>query len=212
MNKKTIILFAALAIGIFNSHSANADKGGVPTGWSMGLRLGDPLGLTFKKHFGGNKAFEFNVGRTNVSGFGRDYRSGYYNNWYNERYYDNGKYKGPAGYFGYNNYSFRAFSFQAHYIIHKDIKPVPGLRWYFGFGPQVQIVNFTYRYYNDDRQFFVDDSQTFVNLGLDGTGGIEYSFSGVPLTVFADVTLYMEVYREPFIFRPQGGIGARYNF
>lgn len=211
MKKSTLFLFIALTINILtlSSNNANAQKGGVPTGWSIGLRLGDPLGLTLKKHFGGNKAFEFNLGRTNVYGFGRVPNSGYYYDRYNKKHFNDGDWDR----FGYKGYypKFDAFAFQFHYIIHKDIKPVAGLRWYFGFGPQVQIVRFGYTYY-DVLGRPIDESELFVNLGLDGTGGIEYSFKGVPLTVFADITLYMELFREPFRFKPQGGIGARYNF
>lgn len=205
----------ATTILLLNSPIANAQKGGTPQSWSIGLRLGDPLGLTFKKHFGGNKAFEINVGSTNATRWNGNYYSNnkYYNDWYDDRYYKNGKYGPWKGYNGYAyGYYFKnAISLQAHYLMHKDIKALSGLRWYIGVGPQVQFLTFENTYYDD---FYrpITESNTFINLGIDGTGGLEYNFKEVPLTVFVDLTLYLEIYRSPFRFQPQGGIGCRYNF
>lgn len=219
MKKILLPLIYVLAVStlFLNTPMASAQKGGTPKGWSAGLRLGDPLGLTFKKHFGGNKAIEFNIGSSNATRWNGNYYTGnkYYNEWYDDRYYKYGRPKDWKGYYygdGYD-YGYRlsnAISFQAHYLMHKDIKALSGLRWYVGVGPQVQFITFE-NYYNDfGRQ--MKENHTFINLGIDGTGGLEYNFSDVPLTVFLDLTLYLEIYRSPFRFQPQGGIGCRYNF
>ena len=196
-----------------------AQKGGTPKSWSIGLRLGDPSGLTIKKHFGDNKAFEFNVGRTNTFGnYGRyDTR---FRNYYNEKYYypnyndgwkdDKNYWRYGNGYYG-SNYTFRAYAFQFHYIIHKEIKSVSGLRWYFGFGPQVKLLHYSFDYFNGNG-LLQNDSYISANIGVDALIGIEYTFASVPLTVFTDGGLYMEVAREPFYLQGLIGVGIRYNF
>lgn len=210
-----LVYVLATVILLLNSPLAKAQKGGTPQSWSIGLRLGDPLGLTFKKHFGGNKAIEFNVGSSNASRWNGNYYTGnkYYNDWYDNRYYKNGKPKNWNGYYGngYGYYFKSAISVQAHYLMHKDIKALTGLRWFIGVGPQLQFLTFE-TYYNDDFFRPLQENHTFINLGIDGTGGLEYNFQSVPLTVFVDLTLYLEIYRSPFRFQPQGGLGCRFNF
>ena len=113
------------------------------------------------------------------------------------------------GYYG-SSYAFRASAFQFHYIIHKDIKSVSGLRWYFGFGPQVKLLHYAFDYYDGFR--LNRESYISANIGIDALIGIEYSFASVPLTVFADGGLYMEIVREPFYIQSLIGVGIRYNF
>ena len=210
------LILITFCISIFSTPIL-AQKGGTPKSWSIGLRLGDPSGLTIKKHFGENKAFEFNVGRTNTFGnYGRyDTR---FRNYYNEKYYlpyynngwkDKDYWKYGNGYYG-SNYTFRAYAFQFHYIIHKDIKSVSGLRWYFGFGPQVKLLHYSFDYFNGIGM--QSESYISANVGVDALIGIEYTFASVPLTVFTDGGLYMEVIREPFYLQGLIGVGIRYNF
>jgi hypothetical protein len=176
-----------------------SEGGGTPTGFGLGLRLGDPTGITLKKYFGGNKAIEFNVGRTyNFQTYDRDrfYRYGTWN---------------KKGYIVDDTYfrRSRSLAFQLHYLVHKDIRLLPGLRWYIGFGGQVRTTTYYYYYryaYTDDERY------TRVNVGLDGIIGLEYTFKDVPISVFLDANIYLEVVDDPFALDGQGGIGARYNF
>jgi hypothetical protein len=189
-----------------------AQKGGKPKSWGLGLRLGDPTGITAKKYFGGNKALEFSVGRTNT--WGRDY---YYDDWYSEWYYEKypnwRNWKGWRGWDGWRDgfVSSSSVAFQGHYLVHKDIPSLSGLRWYVGGGIQARFLTIKYRYYDD---FFREtrDTHTFINLGLDGVGGLEYTFSDVPISVFLDINIYLEMVNRPFLLLGQGGIGGRYNF
>ena len=73
MNKYNTIALRIFFIFMFGVCSAptfaqkkGAPAGGSPKSWGIGIRLGDPTGITIKKYFGTNKAIEFNVGRTNV--------------------------------------------------------------------------------------------------------------------------------------------------
>lgn len=52
----------------------------------------------------------------------------------------------------------------------------------------------------------------FMRNRKPGIIGLEYIFEEVPLSIFADLNLFLEVYRNPYNIHPQGGIGIRYNF
>jgi hypothetical protein len=191
--------------------------------WGVGLRVGDPLGLTIKKYFGDKFAVEFNLGKTFFWGSGYD---GYYR-------YNDGKYGGPYPYYtngnpyygnpvpgnpyynnGYYFYDPRAVSMQLHLLSQKSIPSVKGLQLYFGAGPQLRVLTYRYGYYYNTNQgpLFYSDVYRQVGIGLDGIFGTEYTFSGVPLTVFADINLYAEIAPVPLWLGIQGGIGARFNF
>lgn len=201
-----------------------------PKNFGIGLRVGDPLGLTLKKYFGDKVALEFNVGKTFFwgSGYDRYYR-------YNDRrdfpngpypYYVNGNpyygnpgngnyYRGnPYYYNGLYYYDPSAVSMQLHILAQKSIPSVQGLQLYFGAGPQLRILSYKYGYYYNTNigPMYYEDRYTQVGVGIDGIFGTEYTFSGVPLTVFADLNLYIEIAKVPFWIGLQGGIGARFNF
>lgn len=175
--------------------------------WGMGLRLGDPSGVTAKKYFTNNRALELSLGRSGVWGY--NYKNAFYRyDKFDEKDYD------------YRWHQLRsALSFQAHYLIHQPIKSndFKGLDWYYGFGGQLRTftVDYEYRYYNtpDKRNgMIMYDRVTDLDIGLDGIIGLEYSWREVPITVFTDLNLFMEIADSPFLFFLQGGVGARYYF
>ncbi|MBX9851527.1 MAG: hypothetical protein K2X86_07180, partial [Cytophagaceae bacterium] len=103
--------------------------------FGIGLRAGDPMGISAKKYMGNNKALELSIGKT---AFWDRYD-------YEDRFYDNDDYKGK----GYRFYGYKkgsALSLQLHYLIHKDIKGLDGLQWYFGPGAQFRTASRTYVY------------------------------------------------------------------
>ncbi|MHB1279508.1 MAG: hypothetical protein ACYC1Q_14060 [Bacteroidia bacterium] len=182
--------------------------------WGVGVRLGDPSGISIKKYTGKN-ALELSIGRTYVWG---------YRNWYNDRFHDwyidqHYPYK-DFQYIGYR--SSGPLGVQLHYLFNNPIKNVgkedlSGLQWYYGIGAQFrfQTYDFDYRYKLDgdpDWHYAKGERVTNIDLGVDGVLGLEYRFKTAPFSVFADVTLFMEVIDDPFLFWSQGGLGVRYNF
>lgn len=177
--------------------------------WGVGVRMGNPAGLTFKKYLDRERAWEFSFGHAPYY-FGYRYRDHIirYENFYRYHQYE----------FLRNPVFVSALGFQLHYLIHKDFIPgdFPGLKWYYGGGAQLRTLtlDYVYRYKpysNSNWTEYIYDTKTFFALGLDGTIGLEYGFRSVPLSVFTDATLFMELYRRPFL-RGQGGLGVRYNF
>lgn len=175
---------------------------------SVGFRIGDPFGLSIKKYTG-DKAFELNIGR-----------SFYYNN----GAYRYGKYKYDE-YF-YKKYSKNTYVLTKNYIIttapittqlnfmkQKELNGLEGLELYFGLGGQFRFFNVQYEnVYNNSTNEFEHIRIMQIDAGIDGFLGAEYSFQEIPLTIFADFGMFLEIYDVPFWPWMQGGFGVRYNF
>ena len=181
--------------------------------WGIGLRLGDPTGITLKRYMGGT-AFEFSLGRTHY------FNGNYYNNNFNDWYLDQNYNYTDIQYLGVQ--ASQPIGFQAHYLIHNKIskigdESVTGLDWYYGFGGQIrsQSYEYDYRYrVNGDNNWYVARGErvTNVDLGADAVIGLEYTFPDVPVSIFGDAVLFLELIDNPFSFWFQGGIGGRYRF
>lgn len=184
--------------------SSSSSSSSYDRNWGIGLRAGNPAGITVKK-YNGNKAWEFNLGHTY---YWNNY--GYRDAFYNYAQYDN-----------YRNVEIkswnrgRALAFQVHHLWHKDLN-VEGLQWYYGIGGQLKsmAIHYRYKYEDIDGRKYDDVYSTanFINIGVDGILGLEYTFNELPLSIFTDINLYVEALRNPFFIHGQGGIGIRYNF
>jgi hypothetical protein len=175
--------------------------------WGLGLRLGDPSGLTIKKYLSGGRAVEFNIGTTSYWGY--DHRDHFYQE---DKYAD------------YEYISYRragAAALQVHYLFQNDIRDVANLQWYWGFGGQIRTksYNYNYRYRNyygpgqgDYVWIYASDKVTDFDLAADILIGLEYHIPGAPLSVFADANLMLELLDDPLALYAQAGIGVRYNF
>jgi len=179
--------------------------------WGIGLRFGDPSGISVKKYFG-NTALELNVGLSHTIAK-NGYWDGHYRNEWEDRYclssYDD------CDYLGFSRS--RPLGLQLHYLWHWNIPGAEGLSWYAGAGGQMafQTVRYSYRYkpFNGSPWIYDDGgSYTDFDFGADGVAGLEYTFKKVPISLFLDVNLFLEIYDSPFVFWFQSGIGGRYNF
>jgi uncharacterized protein YraI len=194
-----------------NSGSSNPDRSSSSYqndyNWGIGVRLGDPSGLTAKKYLTGGKALEFSIG--NSSHYRFDYR---------DDFYDRDRYDG----YDFLDYDRRgSVTIQAHYLFQKDFPNATGLQWYWGFGPQIRLK--TYEYYYRFRDYYGPgsdeyiwvydrDKVTNVDFGADIVLGLEYHIPNAPLSVFGDANILLELFDDPLSFYGQGGVGIRYNF
>lgn len=167
--------------------------------WGIGLRAGDPTGLTVKR-FMGDKAWELNIGQTDVWGF--DARREFDNDFNDYVYLDS----------RFNS----AISLQVRYLAFKPIQ-IDGpdkLSWYAGIGGQLRSVSVDYRYRywvgGDRRERW--EAVNDVDIGADLIGGLDFTFNDIPLSIFADINLFVELLDSPLFLRLQGGAGVRYNF
>lgn len=183
-----------------NSGSSSAYK------WGIGLRLGEPTGLTVKKYNANASAWEFNLGRSARLGHHYDGDDFYENS----RYEDKDMYK----YYGYTPGFTTAL--QVRYMLSKPLNGLEGLSLYYGGGLQARFTPVRYRYayyYENGWDWeYREDRVTDIDLGLDGVLGLEYMMKDMPLSFFLDVNLFVEIVDAPFVINPQGGAGVRYNF
>lgn len=94
-------------------------------------------------------------------------------------------------------------SFSGGYQHHFNIKPVPGFKWFIGGG--MIIANS----FSDNKEY------NGFNMGIFPTGGVDYKFSNIPLSVSADIRPTISIvegndYHDGFY--DNVGISARYTF
>jgi hypothetical protein len=189
---RTVMVFLFLILSV----SAFAQKQGI------GLRIGNPLGLTYKRYLSNDRAFEFGIG-TAAPGWNKNY----YKNSFSD--FDR-----------YDNYLYRSHTvnstvyFQGRYLFQYDI-PVEGmvgkLGWYWGGGAMLKFATVTYTYElpNDAQE---SDKRTDIDFGPEGIAGMEYTFDDIPLTIFGEVSVLLEFADRPLTFRAFAAAGARFNF
>jgi len=192
--KKYFILLAFLFVGYLSF----AQKQGI------GLRLGDPVGLTYKKYLPRNHAFEFGIG-----GASPQWHRTYYQNSFDEySQYDNYRYIGHT--------VESTVYLQARYLFHYNI-PVEGMEgkldWYWGAGGMLKIAKIKYKYQDlENNPATRTDVKTDIDIGPEGILGLEYFFEDIPLTVFGEASLLVELADRPGSVRAFGGLGLRYMF
>lgn len=171
---------------------------------SLGLRMGDPIGLTYKRYTHTNKAIEFILGTA---------APGWRKNYYENSFHEYSKYDG----FIYRSHKLRnPVYLQARYLLHYHI-PVEGmegkLEWYWGLGGMLKFGKIEYWYQegppgNNPRT----DVRNTLDFGPDGIGGVEYTFEDIPLNVFGEVSLLLEIADRPLTVQAFGAVGARFLF
>lgn len=169
---------------------------------SIGVRLGDPMGVTYKRYIGKTKAVEFLIGTSSPA-----WHNAYYRNSFNSRD-------------AYENYTYRSHTvestlyLQARYLLHYNIyvEGMPGKwDWYWGLGGMLKFARVKYWFQDELPPFKQSDVYNDVDFGPEGIAGMEYTFDEVPITVFAEVSLMLELF-DRVSLRPYSGAGARYRF
>ena len=188
-----LFFLAALAL---SSNSFGQAKGTI----GLGVKAGDPTGLSVK-FYQAASAIEVVVGRPYYFS-SRFHDHGYYH----DRFYKNNKLKG----YHFDHYTAgNPVAVQIHFLKHKKTKAAKELQLYVGLGPQLRAHRVHY-HYHDDHRFYYTETATNIDLGLDGVFGLEYTFSDLPLSIFADANLFLELV-DDLGLGLQGGLGVRYN-
>jgi len=173
----------------------------------LGLRIGEPLGITYKTYLNEQFFIEGIVGRAGANS-GQYYR----------RAFDNNKPFPAAFYGGHSTSSGFSLNFRGAYNedISAEFDIVEGeLFAYGGAGLQIRSVRVEYVYtdgVSSSSYVPLYESRTNVDFGPEGFIGSEYFFEDLPLSVFAEVGLFLEIVNRPGHIRLQGGLGARYLF
>lgn len=171
---------------------------------SIGLRLGKPTSVTYKKFINRSHAFEVSLGSVPS-----DWNNSYYINSFSE-------------YESYNQYRYQnhqvqsTLYLQGRYLTHYAL-PVEDLTgkvvWYWGLGGLFKAAKVQYRYQERDAPYVsATDIKNDIDFGPEGILGLEYTFQDVPVTLFGETSFMLELLDRPFTPQAFGALGVRYNF
>jgi len=175
-------------------HAQKYDQG-------VGLRLGDPYGITYKSYFNNNAAVELIIGSTSANRHGS-----YFKRSFNNR----SKFDGYRYVDHLVDYT---VAFQGRVLWHESFPAnVEGrLDWYWGVGGHIRLSDVDYSYF-DQNDILSRESHTNFDLGPEGILGMEYEFLDYPIVGFGEVSLMGEIIDNPLRFRVFGAFGIRYAF
>lgn len=197
-----IITFLILSINAIAQTDSSFSTSTRTLSWTAGFKFHNPGGITIKKYFG-NKGLEFVAGR-----------NGSYKN-YDYYYRSNKRRLRNKGYvFDGYDHTERPWILQLHYLVHHKISFLPRLRWYYGAGIQSRFSNYYCNYHYTENNTLIYDKEyiTTFSMGVDAVLGIEYTFKNFPVMLFAENTIYTEVFNSPLFIKGDISTGIRYTF
>lgn len=174
----------------------------------VGIKLGAPFGITYKQYF--LKRFGFEVA----------------GGWANTNLSDDDVIKNFKTMPAYQEYKYAlhevqyGYSAQARVVMHNPFprfltrRGFAGLDWYIGVGAELRILKINYIYkvpVSPTEDDFKTVSYTSKDMGPEWMLGIEYAFSEIPFSAFAEMGMFFKVNGTPSN-NIQGGLGARFNF
>lgn len=173
----------------------------------VGIRLGEPLSLTYKDFIEDYLSYEIMLGSAGVNGSDY-YRKDFENN-------------PPASNAFYQSHSAKkGISINARVALNEDITDVFDitqgyLLGYAGAGIQIRTTNVDYSYYQNtsssSTQPLMQEERTNFDFGPEAFAGAEYYFDETPISIFAEVGMFVELI-DRINVKGQGGIGVRYLF
>jgi hypothetical protein len=173
-----------------------------------GIRLGEPFSLTYKDFIEDYLSFEVMVGSGSVNGLE-----------YYKRSFENNLPSSNAFYL--NHSASRGIALNFRMALHEDITDMfeiteGYLLGYAGVGAQLRTTNVNYAYFQQNNpgtpaQATQSIRRTNVDFGPEAFVGAEYYFDEAPISVFAEVGMFLELI-DRINFKGQGGIGIRYLF
>lgn len=195
---KGSVWIVSIIIGLLLCNSAAAQDR------SIGLRLGYPLGITYKAYVQSNHAVEFLLGTAPGS--------------WNSQYYENSFDK----YNDFDNSTYMSHSVkntvyvEGRYLFQYNI-PIDGmvgkLDWYWGAGAMLKFASVKYQYRtNEPPNNTYYQTVTDVDFGPEFMAGMEYTFEDVPITLFGEVSILLELANRPLVLRSFAGVGGRLRF
>ena len=194
MKFKHVFLSIGFFIIVFTSHAQRYNQG-------LGVRIGDPLALTYKMYLPSQTAVEFTVGSTS-----RNRHQAYYRDKFDRINDFDG--------FRYSNHNVNyTFVLQGRYLVHYAFPAnVEGrLDWYWGLGGQMRISSLDYSFF-DESETLRTESRNNFDLGPEGILGVEYELQDYPIVGFSEVSLLAEIVDQPLRLRIFGAVGIRYAF
>lgn len=166
----------------------------------IGLRVGDPFGITYKSYFRNPMALEVVLGTTSANR---------HENYYKKAFDNANKYDG----YNYVDHSIDyTIAVQARLLWHEKVPAnVEGrFDYYYGLGGHMRVSNVDYSYM-DTEGIIRTDSRGNFDLGPEGVLGLEYELLDYPIVAFSEVSLMTELV-DNLRLRLFGAVGVRYAF
>ena len=171
-----------------------------------GIRLGEPISLTYKDFLEDYLSYEVMLGGGGVNG------SDYY-----RKDFEGNPPASNAFYIGHS--ASRGVSINFRLALHEDITDVfeitqGYLLGYAGAGVQVRTSNVDYSYVlnsSNPNQPVLTEERTNFDLGPEAFAGAEYYFDETPISIFVEIGMFVELI-DRINIKGQGGIGVRYLF
>jgi hypothetical protein len=172
-----------------------------------GVRLGEPFSLTYKDFIEDYLSYEIMLGSAGVNG----------SDYYRKDFESNP----PSSNTFYQGHSAsRGVSLNFRMALHEDITDMfeitqGYLLGYGGAGVQLRTSNVNYTYTQNipgsSNQQFLNEERSNFDIGPEVFAGAEYYFDETPISVFAEVGVFLELI-DRINLKGQGGIGIRYLF
>jgi hypothetical protein len=175
----------------------------------LGLKMGDPVALTYKFYPNKNWSFALDAGKA---------ASGLYSKYYRKIFTE----YLPDTLQGEESIKYLSHLATADWLVEAKVlhqwsiaKISPGLQIYAGLGWQWRATNLKYDYIYEDGAFENELGKFNVHrftYGPTAILGFEYSYFSLPLSAFIEVEGFMDALLDPGYKRFQGGVGLRYVF
>lgn len=172
-----------------------------------GIRLGEPISLTYKDFIEDYLSYEIMLGSAGVNG------SDYY-----RKDFENNPPSSNAFYQGHS--AKKGVSLNFRVALHEDITDMfeiteGYLLGYGGAGIQIRTTNVDYSYFQNTpgnpNESLLSEERTNFDFGPEAFAGAEYYFDEAPISVFVEVGMFLELI-DRINVKGQGGIGVRYLF
>jgi hypothetical protein len=182
----------------------------------LGLKLGDPFGITYKYYASKRISIALDVGKAS---------SGLYNRYFREKfpsYAHDADTLAENSSLTYSSHNVRLDLIAgAKILYHLEASKIsPGLQFYVGGGWQWKNTKLRYNYFYNKTSpnggDLVNEFRTFdrqrVTMGPQVVLGIEYAYFQLPVSAFMEIEFFTDVQADPGWQRFEGGVGLRYIF
>ncbi|MCE2734506.1 MAG: hypothetical protein O9302_04655 [Cyclobacteriaceae bacterium] len=171
---------------------------------SIGLRVGNPTGFTYKKYLANSTgAIEAGFGTVSAEQSARYYRKSFkdYSSFANQNYVSH----------TVNS----TLVLQGRYLFQYpwELSGAGKYEWYWGLGGLLKLANVTYTHSeNSGNSLLRTTKKNDIDLGIEIPLGMEYTFEDAPITLFGEVGPFIELTNRTGVMQVKGALGIRYNF
>ncbi len=180
------------------------DEGGYPY-QGIGIKVGDPMAVTFKFYVSEHFAVVADFGKS-TSSFYKSYYAQLFDIYFPD----------PFDTLTYVSHRAKADWVGEVKLLYqrKAYNLMKGLQFYGGLGLEMRDTKLKYTFNVEEpaEPATLTEQRRYSTRGLEAVLGAEYAAFGLPLSFFIEAEYYYDLVKDPGWTRLQGGIGVRYVF